>query len=240
MKRVILILMLIPFLGIGQERESQILHIYELKLKMNEGEKFRQGMKKWKDCYLENKGVDNWSVWNRVQGESGMVAVTFFMDKWAEMDEDPTDADNACRTIFQSDIFPYVENMEHHITTSMPEFSKEPSTGNKVYWVTFFRSNNNSDFTDVIKEVSATFKEAKGDRLGYWYDFAGGGQESADYMVSIPYKNFAGMDEEWTSPWKVYEEKHGKEKMEKMREKFRAATDDSWSYIYSLNENLSN
>ncbi len=240
MKRIILILMLIPFLGIGQEQESRILQMYELKVKMNQGDKFQEGMKKWKDCYLENSGTDTWNVWNRMQGDYGVVAVTFMMDKWAELDEDPTSADNACRNIFRTDVFPYVESMQSNMATTMPELSKAPTTGNKVVWVTFFRTNNSSDFTELVKEVSSTYREAKGEPLGYWYDFVGGSPDGADYMISMPYKNFGGMDADWDGPWDVYEKKHGKDKMTKMRAKFRDAVDDSWAYIYRLNDDLSN
>ncbi len=239
MKKMILFLLLFPLLGIAQQ-ESRILHMFELKIKMNEGKKFQEGMKKWKDCYLENSGTDSWNVWNRVQGEGGVVAVTYFMDKWAEMDEDPQDADKACQAIFQSDVFPYVESMSHNIASTMPEVSKSPTSGNKVVWVTFFRTNNSSVFNEVIKDVSSTYKETKGEPLGYWYDFEGGGRDDPDYMVSLPFKNFAGLDAEWDGPWEVYEQKHGKEKMTKMRDKFRDALDDSWAYMYKLNEDLSN
>ncbi len=240
MRKLLLLLMIIPFLGIAQEEETRILQMYELKVKMNEGDKFREGMKKWKDCYLENKGVDTWNVWNRVQGEYGTVAVTFLMDNWAELDEGPQDADTACQAIFRSDIFPYVESMQRNFATTMPEVSKSPTTGNKIVWVSFFNTNNSNDFTDVIKEVSSTYREATGEPLGYWYDFAGGSKDGADYMISIPYENFAGLDAEWDGPWEVYEENHGKEKMTKMRDKFRAALDDSWAYMYKLNDDLSN
>lgn len=239
MKKMILFLLLFPLMGIAQQ-ESRILHMFELKLKMNERQKFEEGMKKWKDCYLENSGTDTWNVWNRVQGEGGVVAVTYYMDKWAEMDEGPQEADNACQEIFRSSVFPYVESMNHNIASTMPDYSKSPTSGNKVVWVTFFRTNNSSVFNEVIKDVSSTYKEAKGEPLGYWYDFAGGGQDAPDYMVSLPYKNFAGLDAEWDGPWDVYEQKHGKDKMTKMRDKFREALDDSWAYMYKLNEELSN
>ncbi|TRO64166.1 hypothetical protein [Christiangramia sabulilitoris] len=241
MKKLIVFILLFPILGFTQEKdESRILHMYELEIKMNERENFEKGMKKWKDCYLENSGKDNWNVWNRVQGATGTVAVTFFMDKWAEMDEAPTGADTACQSIFQTDVFPYVVKMDHKMAESMPEFSKNPSSGNTVAWVRFFRTENWRDFKDVVKEVSSTYKEAKGEPLGYWYDFIGGDPDGPDYMVSMLHKNFAGLDEEWDSPWEIYEQKHGKDKTTKMQEKFRSSVEDTWTFVYKLNENLSN
>lgn len=162
------------------------------------------------------------------------------MDKWAEMDEGPNDADTACQDIFRTDVFPHVESMTRNISTTMPEFSRAPSQGNEVVWVTFFQTSDSRAFTDVVKEVSSTYKEAKGEPLGYWYDFAGGGKDDADYMVAMPYKNFAGLDEKWDAPWDVYEKKHGKAKMTEMRNKFLGAVKDSWAYMYKLNKDLSN
>lgn len=52
MKRLIIFLLVFPFLGIAQEnseeQESRILHMYELKLKMNERQQFEQGLKSGK------------------------------------------------------------------------------------------------------------------------------------------------------------------------------------------------
>ena len=62
MRKLIILFLLIPIMGISQDQESRILHMFELKIKMNEGQKFNEGMKKWKDCYLENKGTDTWNV----------------------------------------------------------------------------------------------------------------------------------------------------------------------------------
>lgn len=239
MKKVILVLLLIPFLGIAQEEESKLLQLFELKIKMNEGQQFREGMKKWKDCYLENKGADTWNVWNRVQGESGTVVVSVYMDKWAELDKGATEADEACQDLFYTEVFPHVESMKQMLASTMPQLSKAPMADTKVIWVTFFDINNSTDFEDVIKEVSSTYKDAKGERLGAWYDFNGGAPGDPDYMVSMAFKNYAELDVAWDGPWKVYEEKHGKEKTNATRDKFRKSLKESWSYIYKLNEELS-
>lgn len=111
--------------------------------------------------------------------------------------------------------------------------------GTKVVWVTFFDVKNSSDFNDIVKEVSSTYKNSKGEPLGIWYDFAGGGPDSPGFMVVSPYKSFADMDKPMDGPWKVYEDAKGKAKTDETRNKFRNALNDSWSYLYTLKEDLS-
>jgi hypothetical protein len=38
----------------------------------------------------------------------------------------------------------------------------------------------------------------------------------------------------------MYETKHGKEKSDALRARFRASIDNNWSYMYKLNDELSN
>lgn len=239
MKKLILLLLVIPFLGLAQEQDRRILHMWELTIKNNHGEKFQQGMKNWKDCYLQNEGVDSWNVWNRVQGMGNVVAVTLYMDKWAEMDTDDDQAGQACRSIFIDEVFPHVEKMEHHMAYTMPQMSKTPGEQANVVRVSFFRTNDWMSFEEIVKDVTSSYRDANNEPPGYWYDYIGGGPDSPDYMVSRPYQNFAEMDEMSEGPWQVYAKKHGEAKMKEMRKKFRETLDNSWSYIYRLNKELS-
>ena len=68
----------------------------------------------------------------------------------------------------------------------------------------------------------------------------GGAADAADYMVSTPYSGFAQMDITRDTPWKIYENAVGKKKADEMGAKWDAAVDDAWSYIYTLNTELSN
>ncbi|MCG9973379.1 hypothetical protein [Christiangramia crocea] len=239
MKRLIVLLLIMPFLGFSQEEDSRIMHMWELTIKANQGQKFQEGMKKWKDCYLENEGVDSWNVWNRVQGVGNVVAVTLYMDKWAEMDEDNDEAGQTCSSIFQTDVFPYVEKMEHHIATTIPEFSRSQGDRPKLVNVVYFKVNNSPEFTSVVKDVSSTFMESSENAGGFWYDFVGGGPDSPHYMVAAPLNKFADLDENRDGPWQAYEKKHGKAKTESTRNRFRESVDEIWSYMYKLNTELS-
>lgn len=78
-----MIIMILPFMAFAQEVEERIMTMTTFKVKQGHGEQFKDGVKKWKECYTSNGGEDNWNFWTRVQGEGTVYGVTGFMDKWA-------------------------------------------------------------------------------------------------------------------------------------------------------------
>lgn len=240
MKKLLLLAVLIPMFAFSQNDGSKLLNMSEITLKPGHESQFIAGVKMWKECYLENKGTDKFNVWRRVQGEGIMYVLTGMMDNWAEMDKEDA-AGKECRMKVLDFIMPHVEKVNYNIARTMPEVSKAtPSEGTKLVWVSFFRVENGTVFNDVIKETASVRKSAEGSVRGTWYSFAGGGPDSPDYMLSTPYKGYADMDITRDGVWKIYENKHGKKKTDETRAKFRASIENSWAYLYSLNEELSN
>ena len=240
MKKLLFLMLLIPFLAQSQNDGSKLLNMSEITVKYGHESEFIEGVKLWKKCYLENKGTDKFNVWRRVQGEGVVYVLTGMMDNWAEMDKEDAPG-KVCRKTITDLIMPHVENVNYNISRTMPEVSRTtPAEGTKLVSVSFFRVENSTVFNDVIKETSATMKLAEGSIRGTWYSFVGGGPDSPNYMVSIPYKNFGDLDVTRDGVWKIYEDKHGKEKTDELRAIFRASLKNFWSYLYSLNEELSN
>ncbi len=122
----------------------------------------------------------------------------------------------------------------------MPEVSRESDPATKVIWVNFFKVKDGREFNDVLKEVSSMVKTVEGKTRNQWYAVAGGGLEDADYFAVTPFANYAALDIKRDGVWKMYETKHGKEKSDALRARFMASVDESWSYIYKLNDELSN
>jgi hypothetical protein len=116
-------------------------------------------------------------------------------------------------------------------TTGMPEDTK-------LVWVFNAKTSNSTSFKEVIGELTAATKKAEGDSRGTWYSVQGG--EGANYFVAVPYKNFADMDVDRDGVWTIYEKANGKTKTDALRAKIRASISNDWSYIYTLNEELSN
>ncbi|MDN3492922.1 hypothetical protein [Winogradskyella bathintestinalis] len=227
-----------PTVSIAQdEKESVLMNLTEYTIKFGENSKFTEGVKKWNKCYKENNGTETWNVWHRLQGKGNVYVLSGIMENWAAMDKaDP--AGKACRTVALDFITPHIESTEFNMARSLPELSRTAALeDNTIVWVTSFKVNNSMVFNEVIKAVSTAINQKEGDKRGYWYSIMGG--EGADYFVSSPYKNFADLDTDTDNVWDIYESVHGKSKTKDIREKFRATIDDIWSYLYTLETELS-
>ena len=235
-------MLLMPLLAVSQENEAILLNLSEITVKPGHNAQFIQGVKAWKECYLENDGEDKWNMWKRVQGKGNVYTMTSVMSNWAEMDEQGDPAGKECRMIVVNLIMPHVESVHYNIAKSIPKFSRSApmpeDTG--LVWVYNVQVNNSTDFNDVISETSKAIKNAEGDGRGTWYSTVGGDPEVSDYFIGVPFKNFAELDVERDGVWKVYEKANGKKKTDELRAKFRACVDKDWAYIYTLNKELSN
>lgn len=242
MRKLVLLILLLPCIIIGQENDSFLLTMSEITVKQGHDAQFVAGVKAWKECYLENKGENKWNMWKRVQGVGNVYTITGRMANWAEMDEQGDEAGKSCYSTVLNHIMPHVEKVNYNIARFVSNVSRAAafSPDTEVVWVANFKTDNSRDFRDCIKEISAAVKKAEGDNRGYWYSVMGGSPWVADYFVSIPFKNFAELDIDKDGVWKIYENEHGKEKTDALREKFRNSVSKDWSYIYRLNKKLSN
>lgn len=240
MKKFMYLLLLLPLVIIAQENESYLLTMSEITVKQGQNDAFIAGVKAWKDCYLENNGEDKWNMWRRMQGEGNVYIFSGTMTGWAEFDDSGDEAGKNCRSIVQNLIMPHVENFKYSLARSIPDWSSTLPEDTSLVWVTFFEVQNSTDFKAVVKGIRDALKQSNDERTGIWYASIGGDRHDADYFVSNPFSKFADMDESKDSVWKVYENIHGKEKTSELRAKFRSSIVDIWSYIYTLNKELSN
>ncbi|MEO6814666.1 MAG: hypothetical protein ABI172_12095 [Ginsengibacter sp.] len=238
-KNLIFCLLLLPVVTTAQENKSTLLNISEISVKPGHDAQFIQGVKLYKECYLKNKGTDHWNIWHRVQGKGNVYVLTGNMAKWADMDKKDA-AGDACMKTVTDFIMPNVESIEYTIAQSMPEFSRSLMDSTKLIWVTFFKIKNSTNFIDVIKGISSAIKTTEGKNRGYWYRVMGGAPETPDYFITEPYNGFASLDKDEDSIWKVYEKVNGKKATDALRAKALSSIDKIWSYIYTLNVDLSN
>ncbi len=234
---LVLLLLILPISTQAQDDESFILNLTEFTIKFGHNSNFTDGVKKWNKCYKENDGKDKWNVWHRLQGKGNVYVMASRLNNWAEMDErDP--AGKACRAIAISAIVPYIEGSEFNTASPMLEISKKDPLGdNTIVWVNSFKVKNSMVFNEIVKEVTSTIKAEEGDFRAYWYRQMAG--EGANYFVSTPFKDFAAMDNDRDSVWKIYEKVHGKTKTKEIREKFYKVLKSSSSYTYTLDKDLS-
>jgi hypothetical protein len=239
MKKLGLLLLIVPFILLGQDNTSNITNLTHIEVKMGHEAQFVEGVKMYNKCYSENGGEGKWNFWRRVQGSNTVYAVTDMMENWAEMDDENDEAHSKCRGLFPDFILPHMEKTHYMIAESIPEISNDSTEPQDKVWVTYFRVKNTSDFKSVIKSISGEIKKVEGDERAYWYSIAGGSSKAPDYMVAWPFDKYADLDKNMDGVWKIYENANGKKKTEEMRETYRNAVDDSWSYMYDKSENMS-
>ena len=242
MKKLLILILMLPLVALSQEKESFLLNLSEITVKPGHNAQFLEGVKSWKECYLENKGEDKWNMWKRVQGEGNVYTMTSSMANWAEMDDNNDPAGKECRMKVVNLIMPHVKSVHYNIARSMPSYSRSTPMpeDTKLVWVYNVKANNSTNFKEVVGEITNALKKGEGDSRGTWYNTVGGSPEVSDYFVGIPYKNFAALDVDRDGAWKVYEKANGKVKTDALRAKFRASVSSDWSYIYTLNKELSN
>lgn len=241
MKKVLIIIMLLPFMAVSQTFEKGLLGMSSLTVKLGHSAQFEDGVKKWKECYLGNEGDWSWGMWKRVQGEGTVYALNGLMENWAEMDVSDDEAGKDCASIVMNFIMPHVEKSSYNLAMTLPDWSRKSigaETG--LVWVSYFRVKDRDMFVDVVKDVTSVMAEKEGEPRGYWYSFQGGGEYAPDYMVSSPYANFAALDEDEEGAFTMYEKAKGKKKADEMKNKWRMAVDAGWSYIWEYKEELSN
>lgn len=242
MRKLLYLMLLLPFLAVSQENESFLLNISDISVKNGHNAQFIAGVEAWKACYLENEGEDKWNIWKRVQGEGNVYTMTSRMANWAEMDEESDQAGKDCRMIVVNLIMPHVKSVNYNIARSMPEMSSTNPfpEDTKLVWVYNVKVNNSTSFKEVLKDVNSALSNSTEGVRGYWYGVIGGAPEAPDYFVSIPHKNFADLDVKREGVWEIHEKANSKKKTDAARAKFRAAVDSDWSYMYSLQKELSN
>lgn len=237
----LVITMTISKVSKAQRQEgSVILNTTEFTIKPGHNTKFQEGVKAWKACYIKNEGTWHWDMWSRLQGEGNVYALTSISPNWADFDETDEAARN-CSDIGRELINPHVESTKRNVNYTMPENSSSNpwSAESKVAYVTYWNVNNYVKFMEVVNEVHNAMKEKEGNIRTYWYRSEGGGPDDSHYWAVTPYNNFAQMDESRPGAWAVLESAKGKEHSEKTRDIYLESVNKSWSYIFTLAEELS-
>lgn len=214
------------------EDDSMILSMTEFVIKPGHTTQFREGVKAWKECYVENEGDWTWDMWSRVQGEGTVFGLTSFMENWAEMDDASDEAGQACSNLAMNLINPSVESANRNLSTNMPSMSRTPGDNMGLVSVTYWRVSNSSQFLETVAEITSAISEAEGEPRGYWYDVVGGGLTAPHYFVVGPYVNFAAMDNDRDGVWTVVENELGANRRAELQSNYRESVDQVWSYMW--------
>ncbi len=221
------------------ENEPMLLSISEFTVKLGHNMAFQEGVKAWKSCYLENDGQWTWNMWNRMNGEGTVYYLTSYSAGWTEFAaEDP--AGQACYRQAAELIMPAVEKVEDHFAWTKPEWSMTPGdVTNTVVEVAYFRLKNRGLFNSLASEVMDIIEEVQGSKRSMWYEAHGGGPDAFHYMNVFPYENMEALDEPFESAWDIVAEQEGDDKRDELLEDYRNSVENSWMYVFRLNEEMS-
>jgi hypothetical protein len=237
---IILLGSIIPLANGQNAPLGPLMSVTEFTVKMGHEMQFREGIKAWKACYIENEGEWTWRLWSRQQGEGTVYVLASDMANWAEMDKTDEKAQN-CRMLAMNMINPNVEKATNHMTRLLPENSNTSPTTDEIIMVYSYKLNatNAAKMMEVVKEVEGIRKKAGLAIEGYWYQWQTAGPESPNYHYVLPYKDFAAMDIMQEGVWETVEKNEGAAKKDELRAAFRSSLDNTWSYIYKLDQELS-
>ncbi len=224
---------------IAQNNESEILTTTEITVKQGHHAQFIEGVKTWKSCYVENNGEDKWNMWHREQGAGNLYIMSGMIPNWAEMDKEDQ-ASNECYIILLNLIMPHIEKVNSRIARSMPEVSRSFPEDAKYIRVNYYKVHKEYAFEQVISTVTQAIKDKEGSARGLWYNIELGGPDTPDFMIAEPFTKYADMDIKRDSPAKIYTDLVGEEKAAELWEVWFDTLENSWSYTFKLNTEMSN
>ena len=219
--------------------ESVIMSLTEFTIKPGHNTQFVEGVKTWKECYLEHEGEWTWYMSRRVQGTGNVYALRSYMENWAEMDDASDEAGEACQNLVVNLINPNIEKATTHLSRFIPSISKAGGSADVVN-VMYVRVKNGTQFMETVREVESIVGDVEGEPRGYWYGSIGGDINAPHYSLATPYENFAAMDEERDHVWTVVENELGEEKRAELQSNFRESVDQIWSYMWRNVPDLAN
>jgi hypothetical protein len=217
---------------------SEILTTTEITVKQGHNAQFIEGVKKWKECYLNNNGKEKWSMWSRQQGPGQVYIMAGTISTWSEM-EMKNDVDNECYIALLNHILPHIEKVNPRVASTMPEVSRSTPEDTKYIWVTYYNVRQENTFREVIREVTNAIRSKEGSPRGLWYNFQLGAPDTPNFMMVQPYKGYADIDIKKDSPAKIYADTVGEEKADELWNKWFETLEERWAYIYKLNPEMS-
>lgn len=223
--------------ALAQDDDGDMSRVFLVKVKHQHGEKFREGLKAYFDCYGENGGEKSWNVYSAETGKLGRYAITTGDQKWAAFDEEE-EASKACSETFGEQVIPHMVGAKSLFRGYMAEQSKLKDGEYNVFQVIDFKVDDSRRFVDAITKITEAAKEADWGNFA-WYGVHSSGGEAGDFHVVIPHENFAGFGEDNKPLWEMVEDVHGKKTAETLRTDLMETVDEDWSNIWERHPDLS-
>jgi hypothetical protein len=221
------------------DNERQILSLTEFTIKPGHSAAFQEGVKSWKECYLNNEGTWSWNTWSRMNGKGSVYLLTSYTSSWAEMDEED-DAGRMCAPVALQLIMPNVDVAENQYFYTMPGWSATPGDEqNNFVEVTYFKISHSEKFADLVSGVSGIIEDVEGDKRSTWYDSYGRSPGQFHYMSVVGHESMVSLDSPKTNIWQVIIDAEGEDRRDELVDLYYQSVEESWMYMYSRMEELS-
>jgi len=218
--------------ALAQDNATPILEVTTLEVKLGHDSEFRAGIQAYRNCYAENDGAGDWSMWQAVEGKAGVYHVVSEMDGWVEMDT-PDPAGQKCWGTVEDQISPHLTSVSTQFARRMPEWSGAPGEFSVVR-LHQFRVDDEDAFESAVSAITSVMKEAEYEHMGTWYDVINPDSNEPGYFVVAHYKNFAAMDAERASPYQTVRDQAGQARADELWSQFGDALTDDWEYSSEL------
>lgn len=215
-----------------QEDEDYILEVTKVGVKIGQEMKFREAVKAYHQCLIDNEYEGNWSTWSNVGGEGREYHFVSTMNNWAEMDS-PHQAGETCWAEHHDNLTPHANSVAVIFARPMSDWSGE-AEDYTVVRLHHFRVDDNREFRDAVSAITSILKDAEYEHLGEWYQTIGGGADKPNYFVVAHYDNFAALDEDRTGPYQALVDAAGQERADELWEQFDDALRDDREYFSDL------
>lgn len=236
------ILLTLVFTGVTnaqEDSERQILSLTEFTIKPGHSAAFQEGVKSWKECYLNNEGTWTWNTWSRMNGKGSVYLLTSYTNSWAEMDEED-EAGRMCGPVALQLIMPNVEVTESQYFYTMPDWSVTPS-GEQANFVqaTYFKVKNYDLFRELVTGVTGIIQDVEGEKRSVWYNSYGRSPGQFHYMSVVGHDSRASLDNPKTNIWQVIIDAEGQDKRDELVDLYIDSVDETWMYMYTRMEDMS-
>lgn len=221
------------------DSERQILSLTEFTIKPGHSAAFQEGVKSWKECYLDNEGTWTWNTWSRMNGKGSVYLLTSYTSSWAEMDEED-EAGSMCAPVALQLIMPNVEVAENQYFYTMPGWSATPGEEQpNVVEVTYFKIKHYDRFVDLVSGVTGIIEDVEGDKRSTWYNSYGRSPGQFHYMSVVGHDSMASLDDPETNIWEVIVDAEGQDRRNELVDLYYQSVEESWMYMFTRMEDMS-
>jgi hypothetical protein len=185
--------------GLAQDKQGTLLSLEFQKVKPQMAPQYEAGRKQKAAWHKQQNDPLPLYVWEIMSGDdTGTYVVGHAGQHWADLDKPPV-SDEADVAEFQKVMGSYVESVVARYYDYLPKISNpvEGSNGpEKLAEILVFhvRSGKNSDFRSAIGRVYDATIKTKWPVNYEWYVLANGGEDGS-YVLSLPHKNWADLDD---------------------------------------------